>query len=140
IIAGEIVEKVSGMTWDDFIKARIFEPLEMNSSFTEIDKIPKEQLIAYPHVKGDLDELRSYHNSGGAAAITSNVLDLSNWLKMWLNNGVFEGDTILHSITIRNITNLQTPIPPSDFDLSNGIDFKGYGLGWFLMNYHGSKV
>ena len=140
IIAGEIVEKVSGISWDKFLKQRIFEPLEMNSTFTKIDEIPSKQAIAYPHVKGNLDQLRSYHNSGGAAAISSNVIDLAKWLQMWLNQGIVNGDTLLQASTFKKITNLQTPIPPSDFERSNGIDFKGYGLGWFLMNYQGGKL
>lgn len=140
IIAGEIVTQVSGMTWDKFIKERIFKPLEMNNSFTSIDGYPKDLNIAEPHVKGRLDKVRNYDNSGGAAAISSNVEDLTKWIKFWLNKGIVNGDTLLEEASYKNITKLQTPIDPSSFDNSNGIHFKGYGLGWFLMDYQGAKV
>ena len=140
IIAGEIVEKASGMPWEKFIETRIFKPLQMNNSYTSITEYPKDLNIAEPHVKGNLDEIRNYDNSGGAAAISSNVQDLSKWIRFWLNNGIVDGDTLLSGASYQNITNLQTPIDPSNFDKSNGINFKGYGLGWFLMDYQGAKV
>ena len=33
IVAGEVVAKISGLTWEDFIQLNIFNPLEMNSCF-----------------------------------------------------------------------------------------------------------
>lgn len=140
IIAGEIVEKVSGKSWGEFITEKIFSPLEMKSTVSTVEELNQKHVMAMPHVKGKLDEIRSYNNSGGAAAINSNVMDLSNWLTMWLNKGVYKEDTILKKETYERITNLQTPIDPSDFDRGNGIHFKGYGLGWFVMDYQGVKL
>ena len=139
IIAGEVVEEVSGKSWDEFITERIFVPLGMGSSYTNVDHLPSNR-TALPHVKGKLDKIRSYSNSGGAAAINSNVIDLSKWLNMWLNKGVYNGKTLLKEETYYNIINLQTPIDPSAFDRSNGVNFKGYGLGWFMMDYQGGKL
>ncbi len=140
IIAGEVVEEVSGMTWDEFIEQRIFKPLEMSNSYTSISKIPKSRKIAMPHVKGQLDEFRNYDNSGGAAALVSNVEDLSKWIQMWLNEGISGEDTLLSKNTWKQLLNLHTAIPPSNFDRRNGIEFKGYALGWFVMDYNEHKV
>lgn len=140
IIAGEIIEKASGTSWEKFIETRIFQALQMNNSYTSIENYPESLTIAEPHVKGTLDEIRNYDNAGGAAAINSNVQDLSKWIKFWLNKGVFNGDTLLSESSYQNIITLQTPIDPSGFERRNGINFKGYGLGWFLMDYQGAKV
>ncbi len=140
IVAGEVVAKVSGMSWDDFIKTRFFAPLNMVSSTTSTSVFDKSSDVAIPHVKGKADAFLNYDNSGGAAALNSNVVDMSNWLKMWTNNGIFNGDTLLKAKTVHHILSLQTPQNVSSFDASNSTHFKGYGLGWFLFDYHGKKV
>jgi len=140
LIAGEVVEEVSGMSWEEFMKKRFFNPLEMSHSYATFEGFKQEKNKALPHTKGMLDEIRSYDNSGGAAAISSNVVDLSNWIKMWLNNGIYKNDTLLSLNTHRKLLELHTPIPPSSFDRSNGVNFKGYALGWFVMNYGSTKV
>lgn len=140
IIAGEVLEVVSGKSWESFIEDRIFKPLEMNNSFTSIQQFNQKTKLAMPHVKGELDEVRNYDNSGGAAALCSNVEDLSKWIMLWLNDGIYKGDTLLSKASYQKILDLHTPISPSSFDRSNGMNFKGYGLGWFLMDFENLKV
>lgn len=141
IVAGEVVEEVSGQSLGEFIKQRIFKPLEMNNSYTSIAEFTANTKVAMPHTKGVLDELRNYDNSAGAALLSSNVIDLSKWIQFWLNEGISaSGDTLLKKQTYHKILNLHTPISPSSFDRQNGIEFEGYGLGWFLMGYQGHKV
>lgn len=140
IVAGEIVKEVSGMSWEDFISKRFFEPLEMTHSNATYEGFKAEQNIALPHVKGKMEAIRDYDNSGGAAAISSNVKDLTHWIQMWLNEGVYGDDTLLEAATCRKLIEMHTPIPLSSFDRSHHITFKGYGLGWFLMAYGEIKV
>lgn len=141
IVAGEVVEEVSGMPLGDFIKKNIFTPLKMNNSYTSIAEYTEKTNVAMPHTKGVLDELRNYDNSAGAALLSSNVEDLSKWIQFWLNEGISaDGDTLLKNQTYHKLLNLHTPIAPSSFDRKNGIEFEGYGLGWFLMGYEGNKV
>lgn len=140
IIAGEVVEEVSGLSWDEFIQQRFFKPLSMTNSYTSINDIPKGKMIAMPFVKGELDELRNYDNSGGAAALVSNVEDLSHWIQMWLNEGIYNGDTLLKIQTYRKLLALHTPLNISNFDRANGTEFKGYALGWFVFDYNHHKI
>lgn len=141
IVAGEIVEEVSGMSLGEFIKKRIFSPLEMNNSYTSITEFTEKTNVAMPHTKGKLDELRNYDNSAGAALLSSNVEDLSKWIQLWINEGISpKGDTLLKQETYHKLFNLHTPIAPSSFDRKNGIEMEGYGLGWFLTGYEGSKI
>ncbi len=140
IVAGEVIEEISGLSWDEFVETRILNPLGMNNTFTSINKFPNTVSIAMPHVKGKLDELRNYDNSGGAAALSSNTNDLSNWLKFWLNKGIVNGDTLLSAASFQKIMSMHISWPSSNYDQSIGVEFNGYGLGWFLMDYSGSKV
>lgn len=140
IIAGEIVSEISGLSWEGFIEKRFFGPLEMPHSNATFEGFKAEAKIALPHVKGKMEGLRDYDNSGGAAAISSNSKDLVHWLQMWLNEGIYGQDTLLQKSTWKKLIELHTPIASSSFDDSHGISFKGYGLGWFVMAYGENKV
>lgn len=140
IAAGLLVEEISGKSLGEFMKERIFEPLKMNSTFTSINQYNSDTKVAMPHVNGKLDKLRNYDNSAGAALISSNVIDMSKWIQFWLNNGIVAGDTLIHSETYKNLLEMHTPIPTNGFDAMSGVEFKGYALGWFLIDYQGHKV
>jgi CubicO group peptidase (beta-lactamase class C family) len=140
ITAGEVIEKVSGMTWDQFIDQRIFKPLGMNKTNTSITKYKDIQNVAYPHLKAIPQPLLNYDNSGATAAINSNVVDMQKWIQFLLANGIWEGDTLIDRSTLRKIWSVHNPLPVGSWDEKNGTHFKGYGLGWFLMDYDGVKV
>lgn len=140
ITAGEVIEKVSGMTWDKFVETRILRPLGMTQTVSSITKYKENTKIAYPHLKRVPQELINYDNSGATAALNSNLVDMLTWSMFWLNEGVHHGDTLLKASTVRKIFSLETPLNVSGFDKRNGTHFKGYGLGWFLMDYNGKKI
>lgn len=140
IAAGELAPQVTSLSWDNFVKKRIFQPLGMTNSYTSISQFPKDVNLAMPHVKGAKDRLLNYDNSGGAAAINSSVVDLSKWMNMWLAKGQVDGKTLLKEGTINTIFRTHTNLGTSSFDAQNQTHFKGYGLGWFLMDYKGVKV
>ena len=140
ITAGEVIKAVSGMSWDQFVQERIFKPLDMDRSYTSFDDIDLKDNMTQPHLKGEPIFHLNYDNSGAAAAIHSNVDDLTKWIKLWLNDGVVGKKTLLSSSTIKEIHSQQTVLNVSDFDKINGVHFKGYGLGWFLLDYNGQKL
>jgi len=140
ITAGEVIAKVSGMSWDKFVDTRILNPLGMTQTISSITKYKENTKIAYPHLKRKPQELLNYDNSGATAALNSNVVDMMTWTKFWLNEGIHHGDTLLKASTVRKIFSVQNPLNVSNFDASIGTHFKGYGFGWFLMDYNGKKV
>jgi CubicO group peptidase (beta-lactamase class C family) len=140
ITAGEVIAKVSGMTWDKFVDTRILNPLGMTQTISSITKYKENTKIAYPHLKRKPQQLLNYDNSGATAALNSNVVDMMTWTKLWLNQGIHHGDTLLQASTVRKIFSVQNPLSVSGFDASIGTHFKGYGFGWFLMDYNGKKV
>jgi CubicO group peptidase (beta-lactamase class C family) len=140
ITAGELIESVTGKSWDENVKERIFKPLGMVQSNTSISQYKPTQQIAYPHIEGKKQALLNYDNSGATAAINSNLTDLSKWISMWANEGVYDGDTIISKESFDRITRLHTVIPTGGLDRMVATNFKGYGLGWFLFDYKGQKV
>lgn len=140
ITAGEVIEAASGMTWDAFVESRILKPLGMTNTTSSYAKFSVSQNIAEPHINSVLINKLSYDNSGATAALNSNVEDMSKWMRFWLGNGILNGDTLLQPKTIQQIWALHTPLKTGGFDVRNNVHFKGYGQGWFLMDYQGKKV
>lgn len=138
--AGEVIAKVSGMSWDDFVKSRILVPLGMNRTTSQFEEFVSDFNMAKPCINKQEITMLSYDNSGATAALNSSVNDMGKWMNFWLSKGIVNGDTLLSEKSIKRIYELHTPLNTSSFDQEHGIHFKGYGLGWFLMDYDGRKV
>lgn len=140
IAAGEVIEAVTGKSWDAFLTERIFKPLGMSSSSTSTSVFKEGMNISYPHVNGVPQDFLNYDNAGPAASINSSVNDLLKWLQMWLNNGVFTEHQILSQASVRTITSSQLAMDGGAGMTINGTHFRNYGLGWGLMDYSGRKI
>lgn len=140
ITAGELIGKVSGMSWDNFVQSRILQPLTMTRTTSDFDTFFQDGNMAKPFINGEEIFMLSYNNSGATAALNSCVGDMSKWMNFWLEEGIVNGDTLLNPKTIHKIWSMHTPLNTGSFDDANGTNFKGYGLGWFLMDYNGKKI
>jgi CubicO group peptidase (beta-lactamase class C family) len=151
VVAGEILRAVSGRPYEDFIRQRIFEPLQMTETRFGNAGLPADANLASPHSKGwRLDgELTPVHYTrddvwAPAAGIRSNVLDLSKWVIAHLNKGALPDGTRLWSEAVENeLRTVQTPQrvsdPPPALRAAKA-NFAGYGLGLGLRDYAGHKV
>lgn len=143
ITAGYIIEKVSGMSWDDYIRQRIFEPLGMNDSVTNARYFGDRDNIARPHedIKGKLQLVRQTEEMhvGAAGTICSSAADIARWLQMQLGDGCINGTQIVSPGIIAETRTPHTTIPlrPMERKLFPSRHFSAYGLGWFLNDSHG---
>lgn len=140
ITAGEVIEKVSGTTWDNFVTTRILKPLAMFKTTTSITKYTEKHKIAYPHIDGKPQALMNYDNSGATAALNSNVIDMQKWIMFLLNEGIYDGDTLLQPATLHKMWSVINPLPVSPKQMESGTNFSGYGMGWFVNDFNGVKV
>jgi CubicO group peptidase (beta-lactamase class C family) len=144
IAAGQIVEKVSGKPWTEFVKERIFTPLGMSRTTTSVRNLPDN--AAFPHNEsgGKLRVLHHGNVDGGASAagINSSVADLSKWLRLQLGRGTFEGKKIVSSQRIWELWQpyLSEQYPQSIEKNSPTRHFTGVGMGWFTYDYQGKKI
>lgn len=88
---GEIIEQVSGQSYNTYIKEHILEPLNMKRSFFGKEEVEADKNRAIPYtVRPNQDPkpgrylYRSIRSEGG---LISNVLDLSNYIMMYLEGG-----------------------------------------------------
>ncbi|MGH9835362.1 MAG: serine hydrolase [Blastocatellia bacterium] len=132
--AGEVVAKANGTTWEKFIEERFFKPLGMKSSDTSV----KQMVKAADYATGyGLQEkvatkaiLRDLPNIAPAGAINSNVKDMSQWIRLMLGGGVFEGKRLVSEKGFSEIVKKH---------ISAGGN-NSYSLGWMLNEWNGHQV
>lgn len=146
LAAGQIVAGVSGKSWDDFIRDRIFKPLEMTSSNTSINELKHANDVATPHAKIDgkveIIPWRNIDNIAAAGSINSNVVDMAQWVRLQLGAGSYKNQRLISSGALKEMHAAQTVIrmePPWTLFYSDA-HFLNYGLGWFLHDHRGRKV
>jgi CubicO group peptidase (beta-lactamase class C family) len=108
VIAGHIVGRLSGGTWEDFVEERIFKPLGMTHSNFDL-QIKNVEDFSYPYkyengqyVKLPFDNAPARNPSGG---INSSASEMVNWLKLHLNKGKFDNQQIISPTSIDMIKN-----------------------------------
>jgi len=147
--AGQIIPAVTGTSWDNYIRQRIFAPLGMNHSNISNQEFKSSDDYAFPHSNvdgklqvipfGDLD------NAGPAGSINSSAADMAKWVQLQLNRGKFvdrEGHLFTEQRskemwTGQTILPVGDPPPPLSGLKAN---FADYALGWGLRDYHGRKL
>ena len=153
---GYIIELISGKTWEEFVREKIFEPLEMHNTVYTIAEMVQQFDVGVPFTeKRDSDEIYQipYYEEieavAPAGAIISNIEDISHWLIALMNEGKYGDQQVLPS-EILNAT-LEPAIAQMNVlgkaygwgELLNPI----YGMGretaayrGHLLTYHGGAI
>jgi CubicO group peptidase (beta-lactamase class C family) len=143
IVAGEVIARASGMSYELFVQKRIIEPLQMNNSFTGSLQKDKSNL-ATPHSSesGTIKTIDAYDIGMGSAAggIFSNVADMSKWMIVRLNKGKYGNDlkTSLFSLKNHNEMWRLHTVQQTNPNPRYNSHFNGYGLGWGLTDIKGN--
>lgn len=138
-VSAKIIEKYTGKSWDDAMADRIFKPLNMVHSTTGAKAYKTSKDLAYGYrvqydpeadklylePRDDRDDAFTWLSAVAPAAfVMTTASDMGNYLKMHLNHGVFEGDTL---VSRKNHDYLFKPQSVSGF--SDNL-IRTYGQGW----------
>lgn len=143
LVAGEILHKVTGTTWEDFIQRNILAPIGMNNTYMKTAGLSGRNNIAFPHnnlfssiTRIPFDQV---DNLGPATSMVSNVRDLSKWLILQLDSGRFEGRRILPWVVLQKTRdgNILTGTRKSTAFPTH---FRAYGLGLYMTDYNGTQL
>jgi CubicO group peptidase (beta-lactamase class C family) len=146
-VAGFAVAKASGMTWADFVRQRLLEPLDMKKVYFTTKEIAEISDKADPH---RLDEkemprfIKPYPMDvpEPAGSIQASARDLSKWLRFHLNNKSLDGKPL---VSARNLEAMHTPQIPLHMDAFDRAVFPGthqmsYGMGWVIQDHFGHRL
>jgi CubicO group peptidase (beta-lactamase class C family) len=162
--AGAVVAAVAGMSWQDFVRLRIFEPLGMRSARTDANALwdrkaiipcvecsladhtvslddARVENIAVPHRFGD-DRVSTApiyaaeHDPSGS--IWASIADAAKWVRLQVGRGQIDGTQLLRPQTFAQMHTPQVSMP-ADSKLGPG-NVRTYGFGWNVTTYRGEKA
>jgi len=148
LIAGEVIEAVSGQSWEDFVSSRILAKVGMTGSNVRHSAATASGNIATPHarIESVIRPIAPFDsdNTNPAGGINSNAEDMATWLLVQLRGGLLaDGSRLFSPDTARQLATLVTPMPignPPPELATLRPNFNGYALGLQVRDYRGRKV
>lgn len=154
-VAGLLIERVSGQTWEDYMKAHVFAPAGMRDAAADFRTQTSAPNRAQPHgrvgmVRGDgpqvvldeRDQLGRAMAPAGLIAMSAN--DMARWLQIQLAGGALpEGGRLFSAAAGKEMWSPVTPIPitPAPQPIAATTPtFDAYALGWEVRDYHGTRI
>ena len=157
MVAGQLIEEVTGRTWEQFMKERVLGAAGMRNSTAEDTALVGSPNRGRPHARLDgairglgkqvpLDESSNIAaNAAPAGGLAISARDMTRWLQIQLARGKLpEGNTRL--FTEASSTEMWTPVviqpisPMPDTLKATQPMFSTYALGWDIDEYRGAKI
>jgi len=149
LVAGQVIETVSGQSWEDFVQTRILARVGMTGSTVRHSSAAAGGggNVATPHapIDGKVRPIAPFasDNTNPAGGINSSATDIAKWMIVQLDSGRLSDGRLFSQNTARNlwsvVTSIRPGIPPAEL-MPLKASFAGYGLGFFLRDYRGYKL
>lgn len=147
LVAGQIIEKASGMKWERFMNERVFAPLGMKNTFPDLASTLKyaDRSAAHFDIKGKVQPIPEdvADPIGPAGSVWSTSDDIAKWVNFMLGNTTVNGKELLKPETYREMLKPQVIVPRSEFYPTTALtkpNWTTYGFGWFQHDYRGEML
>lgn len=159
MIAGAVIEAISGMQFEDFLKEKVLLPLGMKEStvydfdfhkrenigvpydYKEIYTMGEIKQISYYGSDAISEDARSGDPTAAAGCIGSNSRDMAKWLSYNLRRGKKEDGSELISEEMYDLmTSSHSFLAETGGANAPEHGMETYGLGWRIFRYRGKKV
>ena len=143
--AGFVMENVTGKTWEDLIREKLLQPLQMKSTYFTTADMKKAGNYSLSFFEKDstktlLTKKYEAQNDalGPAGTIRTSIEDISHWMIAQLNNGMYEGKQVIPAKAVAEtmIPNIIMDNEGKYDELSNAL----YCLGRAIQTYKGYKI
>ncbi len=144
VIAGAMLEKITGNTWENYTKQNIFAPLGMKRSVFENADAIKDGNYAQGFQLGlnGADPMPAFDRmviAGPAGSIISSASDMAQYAAFQLSNGTWNGKQIVSKNALETMHSRQIEISDVPSHIP-GLAFPSYGLAWLNEEYRGVKI
>ncbi len=140
LTAGVVAEEITNDSWENLVQNRIFNSLDMKDSKIHFDdfKNAENKSIGYARKDEKITSIpyRNIDAMGPAGSIFSSSSDMLNWVKMILNEGIFNDKRVITKEQIHFITSPQMIMPNE----GGKIKQLAYGCGWMIGVYNNKKL
>jgi len=143
LVAGELIETISGKSWEEFVQSRILTPLKMSDSRVSHSAAAGKGNIATTHaaIDGVVRPIKPFtsDNTDPAGGINASARDMAKWLIVQLDSGRTGATRLFQEATTRQLWTLVTPMPCCGGPAQIRPNFMGYALGFQVQDYRGHK-
>jgi CubicO group peptidase (beta-lactamase class C family) len=156
IVAGQLIEAVSGQRWEDYLRDHVFKPAGMTHAEDDYARFFTVANRSQGHARyggavrgtGEMRMLDERDHlpqaSGPAGLVAASANDMARWLQIQLAQGALpEGGRLFSAAQAREMWAPVTPIPivPLPEPVAGTTPgFQSYALGWEVRDYHGTKI
>lgn len=154
IVAGALVQAVSGETWEHFVEHHIFAPLGMGDSRTLYDPTAPNAVALHGRTDGPirgmgkeriLTQVLDAQAAAPCGSINASAVDMAKWMAMWEQGGKLpDGKQLLSADGVHELWNPIDVIPSDAFGAVSVLlpepTFQDYALGWFVEDDYGHTV
>jgi CubicO group peptidase (beta-lactamase class C family) len=138
--AGMVIERISGQSYEEFIRTRLTDRLQMPVSFSP-EEFAAAGDAAVPYLVERDDERRRAKffpiTTTAAGAINTSISAIANWMQFLLAEGEFEGTRLLSSTLIREMQAPRVYAGAPDWEEFGP---SHYGLGFGSFTYRGKRT
>lgn len=158
VVAGAIIERVSGMTWEDFVQTRIFDRLGMSES-VPLARLADPEKSALPHgrvgpplryqgemtqIARSIVEVWNWDNAAAAGGICASAHDWAKWIALRLNNGLLpDGSRLFSEAVAKEMYKPNILVSASEgptAELPNRSIANTYAMGLQVQDYRGERI
>ena len=143
---GEIIKRVTGVPWEQFVRTRIFTPLGMTETEPLVSMITDKPNVAVPHALINdsvmVVPVRSTDGVASAGSVWSSVSDMAKWMRFIIDSGRVGDKRLIQQKTFAELITPQIEAPMEEYPALQVAkpDYFSYGLGWFIQDYRGQQV
>lgn len=148
-LAGLLIERVSGVPWDQFLSQRLWQPIGMNETFAARGLAGDSMSTVKPYYFDDGELVLAEWDfpadmADAAGSVWSSIHDMGLWAQFLLRDGVTAGgDRLLSEAAVADMFRPQQLSSAADFyptvELTQP-NWMSYGLGWFQQDFQGRKI
>lgn len=137
-LLGEIIRRVSGQAYDEYVNEVLFKPLGMNNTYYRVPMEVRDRVVRRAPDAACAEWIESEYSlnstsAGGGAYSTA--MDLAVFGQMFLNGGIYNGVRLLSPVSVKEMTRNQIPGVSSQY--RDEVFPEAYwGYGWAI---NGSK-
>ena len=150
IIATAIVERLTGMAWEDYVEREVRNRLGMEETWGSYFRMPDASIACDPHLdlgdgKMSVIPHRNFDALSATGGMTSTLRDAETWFSAFACGGEVNGRRLLKPETVEEMLTPRVAvrrngIHPQRWASRYEANFVSYGLGWYAHDFAGRRV
>ncbi|MSP49818.1 MAG: serine hydrolase [Alphaproteobacteria bacterium] len=150
IAATAIVERLTGMAWEDFVEREVRARLGLKETFASYFRMPDRSIACDPHIDlgdGGMSVIphRNFDALSATGGMTASQRDMETWFSAFACGGAVHGRRLLNEATVEEmltprIAVHRNGIHPQRWASRYEANFVSYGLGWYAHDFAGRRI